>query len=162
VSVLRECGILDFSKLCIAPGEKVWTVFIDIYPINADGNLIDAATIGAVAALRKAVLPELNELGKPDYSKEFKKPLPLNTDTLPLSFSFFKLGNSIFLDPTREEEEASDVRVTFGISKWNGQYMLNSCQKYGEKTISGEEVEKIMSIISEKYDELIKKLKNFL
>ena len=39
---IRESKALDFKKLCVREGEKVWLVFIDIYPINADGNLFDA------------------------------------------------------------------------------------------------------------------------
>ena len=66
------------------------------------------------------------------------------------------------MDPTREEEESSDTRITFGISRWNDQYMLNSCQKKGEATFTSEEVEKMMDLIPKKFDEVSKKLKNFL
>ena len=39
---VRESKFIEFEKLCIKEGEKVWTVFIDIYSINDDGNLLDA------------------------------------------------------------------------------------------------------------------------
>lgn len=159
---VRESGMIDFSKLVIKEGKIVWTIIIDIYPINADGNIIDASSIGALAALKNTIMPEIDEDGKIDYDKKTKNPLPLSEDILPLSFSFYKLGNSIILDPTREEEEACDTRVTFGISKWNGQYMLNSCQKKGEQTLNAAEIEKIMEIIPKTFDEVSKKLKNFL
>lgn len=159
---IRESGMIEFDKLVIKEGEKVWSVIIDIYPINDDGNLIDASTIGAIAALKDAVFPELKEDLRPDYENKSTKKLPLSKETAPLSLSFFKLGESIVLDPTREEEEACDTRITFGISKWNGQYMLSSCQKKGETTLSGEEIKEMMKIIDKKFDELNKKLKNFL
>jgi len=158
---IRESGMIKFEDLVIEKG-KVWTIIIDIYPINDDGNLIDASTICALAALKSAVFPEIDKEGKIDYEKKTDKKLPLSKDILPLSFSFFKLGNSIILDPTREEEEACESRVTFGISKWNSQYMLNSCQKKGEAPFTSEEIEKIMEIITKKFDEVSKKLKNFL
>ena len=39
---IRESKALDFKKLCIAKGEKIWMVIIDICPINDAGNLFDA------------------------------------------------------------------------------------------------------------------------
>jgi len=158
---IRESGMIDLSKLVLEKGEKVWTIIIDIYPINDDGNLIDAANIAAIATLKNTFFPEIIE-GKINYEKKTSKKLPLSEEITPISFSFFKLGDSIILDPTREEEEACDNRITFGISKWNGQYMINSCQKKDETTLSSEDINKIMDIISKKYDELSKKLKTFL
>jgi len=159
---IRESGMIDFEKLCIKKGELVWTVIIDAYPINDDGNMIDIANIAAVAALRNTVMPEIDEAGKINYEKKSKNKLPLSKETLPLSFSFFKLGDTIVLDPTREEEEACDSRITFGISEWNGQLMLNSCQKKGELPLKQSEVEQMMEILPGKFEELNKKLKKFL
>jgi len=159
---IRESGAIDFKKLVITPGEKVWNVFIDIYPINDDGNLIDAANIGAMAALRKVKIPALDEAGKIDYKKKSTNILPLIKEILPLSFSFYKLGDSIVLDPTREEEEACDSRITFGVSQSNKEYIINSCQKSGEDSFTEAELIKIMEILPKKFNELSEKLKNFL
>ena len=40
---IRESEAIDVKKLCIEPKEKVWTVIIDACPINAEGNILDAA-----------------------------------------------------------------------------------------------------------------------
>jgi exosome complex component RRP42 len=160
--VIRNSGIVDFSKLVIKEGELVWVINIDIYPINNDGNVIDAASIGAVAALRQTVFPEADKEGKVDYEKKTNKKLPLSKDILPISFSFFKAGNSIILDPTREEEEACDARITFGISKWKEQYMINSCQKKGGASLVPEEISKMMELLPQKFNELDKKLKKLI
>jgi exosome complex component RRP42 len=159
---IRDSGIILFDKLVIKPNEKVWTVIVDIYPINDDGNLVDAATIGAVAAIRRAKLPALNDKDKIDYDQPSKTPLPISKDSYPLSFTFFKLGSSLILDPTREEEEACESRVAFGISRWNGDYMINSCQKGNEVPFTKEEIFSIMDILPKKFDELNEKLKKFL
>jgi exosome complex component RRP42 len=160
--VIRASDMIELDKLVIKEGELVWTVIIDIYPINDDGNLIDASTIGAAAALMQTVFPEVDKDGKVNYEQKTTKKLPLAKDILPLSLSFFKLGNSIILDPTREEEEACDTRITFGISKWHDQYMTNSCQKRGELPLTQEEVRQMMELLPNKFDELSKKLKKFL
>mgnify|MGYP001599759913 FL=1 len=154
--------MINLEDLVITKGEKVWTIFIDVYPINDDGNLIDAATIAAIAALKKTKLPVLDKNGNIDFEKPAKESLSISKETFPLSFSFYKLGDSIILDPTREEEEACDARITFGISLWSKQHVLNSCQKAGFETFTQEEIDKIMSVIAEKYDELNQKIKNYL
>ena len=33
---IRESETIDIEKLCIEKGEKVWTVYVDFYPINHD------------------------------------------------------------------------------------------------------------------------------
>src|SRR3989339_857215 len=59
--VLRESHFIDLKKLCIKEGEKVWTLFVDVYAINDDGNLLDAAGIGAVVALKDVKIPKYDE-----------------------------------------------------------------------------------------------------
>jgi len=159
---IRESKMIDLDKLCIKEGEKVWTVFIDIYPINDDGNLIDAANIAALVALKIAKVPEMTKEGKVDHHKEAKDKLPLSKDIVPVSFSFFKLGNSIIVDPTREEAEACEARITFGLSKSKDKYLINSCQKKGEAYFTGEELARMSSMLPGLYDQVNEKLKKFL
>ena len=142
----------------IKEGEKVWTVFIDVYPINDDGSLLDAAGIAAVAALKNATMPALDKSGVIDYDAKTKEKLPISKETLPLSLTFYKLGNSILLHPTREEQEACDTKVTFGGSHWNGVLMINSCQKGWETTFTADEINHMMDVFPKKYEELHKKV----
>jgi exosome complex component RRP42 len=159
---IRESHMIELDKLVIKEGEKVWTVYIDVYPINDDGNLIDVATLGALVALKNSMLPELDKDGKIDYDKKATKKLPVSKEVSPFSFTFYKLGNSIIMDPTREEEESCETRVTFGISKEEKQYMINSCQKKGTMPFSQAEIDTIMDILPKKFDEFNEKLKKFL
>jgi len=158
---IRESHMIELDKLVVTPKEKVWTVYIDLYPINDDGNLIDAATIAAIAALKTAKVPGIDKDGLVDYDTH-KVALPISKETAPISFTFFKLGNSIILDPTREEEEACEAKVVWGISKWNKQHMINSCQKGKRTVFTRAELEKMMDLLPEKFDELNDKLKKFL
>ncbi len=158
---IRESHMIDLKKLVIAPGEKVWTVYIDVYPINDDGNLIDAAMMACLVALQTAQIPALNENNLIDYDKPFTGKMPLSDETMPISFSFYKLGNILIMDPTREEEESMQVRCTLGISKWNGQYMINSCQKSGAAPLNREDIDKIVSLLPKKYEEVIERLKKY-
>jgi exosome complex component RRP42 len=54
---VRESEVVDIKKLVITPGEKVWIVFIDIHILDYDGNLFDAASLGALAALSTTRIP---------------------------------------------------------------------------------------------------------
>lgn len=159
---IRESGMIDLSKLVIVPGEKVWIVYIDIYPINDDGNIIDAASFATVLALKEAVVPSLDKNGKVDYEKKSDKKLPLSKNAAPICISLYKLDQSIILDPSREEEEACDTKITFGISKPSEEYFINSCQKKGYATFTQTEIEKMMEIIPKKCDEINERLKKFL
>ena len=139
---LRESGFIDFDKLCIKEGEKVWNIFVDIYSLNDDGNLMDAATIAAIAALKIAKIPEYDEkTDKINYEKLTDKNIPL-TDHVPIAVSVHKLGKSLIVDPTREEEDVSEARVTIGSS--NG--TISSLQKSNSAGIPIEEMKKIFEI----------------
>lgn len=139
---IRESGMIDFSKLCIKKGEKVWCVMIDIYPINDDGNLIDACALAAVAAVKNAVMPKIKEDDKVEYGSRTTKKLPLN-DILPLTTTFYKVGESIILDPNSKEEESTDGRISIAISTDKKESIVNAIQKGDDAAFTKEEVFKI-------------------
>jgi len=147
---IRECKFIDFEKLCIKKGEKVWTVFIDIYSINDDGNLLDAAGIGAVAALRNAKIPKYDEEKDMVLFGELTDVrLPVKKD-FPISITFHKIGDNIIVDPTKEEEDVSETRVTIGSS--NG--IISSMQKGEAVALKVEEFEKILDMLDKTWKEI--------
>lgn len=151
---LRESGFIDFDKLCIKEGEKVWNIFVDIYSLNDDGNLMDAATIAAIAALKIARIPEYDEeTDTVNYEKLTNKKIPL-TDHVPIAVSVHKLGNSLIVDPTREEEDVSEARVTIGSS--NG--IISSLQKSNSEGIPIDEMKRIFEIATQISKEISKKI----
>ena len=62
---IRESGAIDLKKLCIEPHEKVWIVFIDVHILDHDGNLFDAASLAALAALNCTMVPAERHEGLP-------------------------------------------------------------------------------------------------
>src|SRR3989304_5382764 len=58
---IREARALDVHKLCITPKEKVWSVMIDVCTINDEGNLLDTSALGALAALKDARFPKVED-----------------------------------------------------------------------------------------------------
>lgn len=141
--MIRESKFIELEKLCIKEGEKVWTVFIDIYSINADGNLLDAAGIGAIAALKNAKMPKYDEKNeKVLYGEWTSKKLPLKKET-PLSITVHKIGNHFIVDPTVEEEDTSETRVTIG----SADGVIFSMQKGDHNFLEVEDLEKILDIV---------------
>lgn len=151
---IRESRFIDWKKLCIKEGEKVWSIMIDIYCINDDGNVMDASGIGAVCALRVARFPKYDEKeGKVQYGEFTDTPLPL-TDHVPFTMTFHKLGNKIILDPTRQEEDCSDARMTLAISSGKKEKMINAMQKGGITPITIEEMDLIIKEAEKAYDKV--------
>jgi len=103
------------KKLCLESGKLVFVVFVDVYVLNHDGNLIDASTIAALAALLntkmfKYTVEEGAIVKKPGYT-----PLPIVN--YPVSVTFAKIGNKLILDPGFDEEQVMDARLTMTMDK---------------------------------------------
>lgn len=147
---IRESKAIDFKRLCIKEGEKVWMVLIDIYTINDDGNLQDASALAALAALKQAKIPEYDGK-KVDYGKR-KDKLPLQS--LPVECSVVKIKDKLLCDPCFEEEKMMDAKLTIGITE-NGK--ICAMQKGGRGALNVEEINKIIEI-SFKNSEKIRKL----
>ncbi len=123
---IRESHVIDVDKLCVVPKEKVWIVFVDIYPLTDDGNLLDASTIAAMAALASTKIPvvEVDPETKACTKKEEKTSLPISTFATSVTFS--KIGDKLIVDPTLSEEKVEEGRFTVGVME-NG--MISALQK---------------------------------
>ncbi|PIN77916.1 RNA-binding protein [Candidatus Woesearchaeota archaeon CG10_big_fil_rev_8_21_14_0_10_34_12] len=159
---VRESGFIDFKKLCIKKGEKVWGIFIDIYSINDAGNLVDAGCIGAVAALISAVFPKYDEkTERIQYGEFTDKKLPLSKQ-IPFTMTFHKIGRRIILDPSTEEEKVSEARVTMALSNKGSKIVINALQKGGGESITQKEMFEILDIAEKKYKEMSEKIEKLI
>lgn len=139
---IRESKVIDVKKLCIKPKEKVWSVMIDIVPLNDEGNLIDAASIGALAALKDVRLPKVDEDGNIDYLTKTKEKLPLAAGE-PVAVTVYKIGSYMLVDPTYEEEPMVEGRLTVVTTKDD---QIHALQKGGETPLTIEEVQQMVSM----------------
>jgi exosome complex component RRP42 len=155
---IRESRFVDWKKLCIKEGEKVWSIMIDIYCINDDGNVMDASAIGAVAALKLARFPKYDKEKETVLFGEFTEdPLPL-TEDVPFTMTFHKIGDSLLADPNRDEEDAADARMTLSVSSGKKEKMINAMQKGGITPITIEEMAEIIKQAEKIYDEVFAKV----
>ena len=141
---IRESQAIDTKALCIEPGEKVWAVMIDIITINDAGNLLDAAGIAALAALKNAKFPAYDG-EKVDYMTKTKKSLPMLREPLPITI--LKIGKNIIVDPLPEEEKLMEARLTVTTTEKG---TICALQKGGRVPLQNEDVQKMVSIALEK------------
>ncbi|MEK6874080.1 MAG: RNA-binding protein [Nanoarchaeota archaeon] len=158
---LRESKFIDLSKLCIEKGEKVWQIFVDVYSINDDGNLLDAAFIAAVAALKDAKIPFYDKKEeKIDYEKPSKEKLPL-TENEPFNFSVFLIGDKFIIDPIQDEESASDGRLVLAVTPTKP-ISICSMQKSGEFEISEEKFSEMLDFVEKIYKTIFPKVQKLI
>jgi len=145
---IRESHSIDFKKLCIEEGESCWIVIIDVCTLNDAGNLFDAASLGALAAVQDAVFPKVVD-GKPVYKEKTDEHVPL--DHTPVLVNVCKIGKHLVVDPLPEEEEVVDSRIAV-VSMEDGN--LCALQKGGDEPISSEYLDKMLDLGLEKAKEL--------
>jgi len=147
---LRAAEILDMEKLGLVSGEKVQMIFIDLYVLNYDGNLIDACSAGALAALTTADAPKF-KVSKEEEVEKTDKTEKLKLKAHPVAVTVCKIGDSLIVDPTYDEEEVKDGRITITVDE-NGN--LNAIQKRGAVGFTVDEIKKCINIASEKAAEI--------
>ena len=141
---IRESKAIDFKKLCIEKGEKAWILMIDIVSLNDDGNLLDASALAALAALKDMKFHEVVD-GVVDYKKKSKKGLEFEKE--PITVTVYKVGSYFIVDPTLEEEEAIDARLTVASLKDGS---LCALQKGGDAPLTEDDISKMIDIAVEK------------
>ncbi len=130
---IRESKSIDLKKLCLKKGESIWTVFIDIYPQNDSGNLLDASALAAAVALKAAKFPKIVK-DQVQYGEFTTKSLPVKD--IPIACTFGKINGKIILDMNNQEESSFDARLT--VTTFNGN--IHAMQKGGAKGFTIEEI----------------------
>jgi exosome complex component RRP42 len=156
---LRDSKAVDLNKLVIEVGKKVWTVWVDIYVLDYGGNVLDASTLAAVAALYNAKLPKvLNENGEIKIVKEEKG------DRVPIMFPVVtitaaKIGKYIVIDPDLEEEGISDAKISIS---YTPEGRIVGMQKTGQGSFTLQEILSIENIARSSSEKLLEELKRQL
>ncbi|MDE1848972.1 MAG: exosome complex protein Rrp42 [Nanoarchaeota archaeon] len=155
---IRESKFIDFEKLCIKEGEKVWSVFIDIYSINDDGNLLDAAGIAALIALKNTMVPKYDEEKEKAIYGEHDRKLPLAENMIPISLTVHKIGDNLLIDPLKEEEDVSEMRLTTSGFKDT----IFAMQKGESGTIESERMPELLELAEKAREKVILRIKEYL
>ncbi|MEI6104978.1 MAG: exosome complex protein Rrp42 [Methanothrix sp.] len=143
---VRESKAVDLEALCIVPGKQVWIIFIDVHILDDCGNILDAASLGAIAALMSTKVPAARYGLGEDYI------LPIRD--IPIATTAIEFNDVLMFDPGVDEEAIANTRLTI-ISTMNG----NICgsQKSGTGMLKPEQVYRIIDIACEKAKEIREK-----
>ncbi|KAG4954257.1 hypothetical protein AAZX31_14G130700 [Glycine max] len=118
---ISSSRMIDLKELSLVGGKAAWMAYLDIYCLDADGALFDAALISAVAALSHLQIPAVamnddgkivlvsGEDGQKPVNKEKRK---LTLRSIPFSLTCILHKNYILADPTAEEESIMETHVT--------------------------------------------------
>lgn len=142
---VRESETVDAKQLSIEEGKKAYMVFADVYPIEYDGNLIDASSIAVNAALLTTKFPEMKvEDGKLVETGEL---LSLPIKNVAVEVTVAKIDNILILDTILKEEFVQDCRLTMAIDRNNN---FTAMQKGGGAgPMSLELIDQAMELASE-------------
>lgn len=142
---IRESKAVDVKSLVIQKGKKVQVVYVDVYVLDHDGNLIDTAAMAALSALATAKVAKLEMKGDEVVVKGGHHALPLNN--YPVAVTFGKVDKTLLVDPSLGEERVMSARLTVTIDK-NG----NVCamQKGGQYGFTVEELKRAVKLAVEK------------
>ena len=149
---IRESQAVPSKKLCITEGENVWTVSIDLIPLNVAGNFLDAAGLASIAALKVAKFPK-NDGTNIDYSELSDEEVPL--EKLPLPITVHKIAGKYVVDLTDVEEAISDCRLTITTIEDGN---ICSMQKGGSQPITSEDISNMVDIAVKEAKSLRSKL----
>ncbi len=152
---LREIKAIDLSKLVLIPGKRVWVVWIDIYVLDHDGNLIDASSIATLAALLTAKVPKAEVEGEEIkiLKGEYVSSLPMNRKVVTVTIG--KIDSVLLVDPDMEEETVLDTKLVIAVSD-DGR--IAGLQKSGMGALSRDEVLRMTELAMKKGRELIEKV----
>lgn len=140
---IRESEAIDLDELVITPSEEVWMVFVDIYVLDQDGNMIDTSALAAVSALWNV---------KPPESEDWKlQRFPISKK--PVTTTMAKINGKLMVDPCLDEESVMDARISMATTEDGN---LCAMQKGGVGTLTLEDIDEAYRLARAKADELRK------
>ncbi|MEM4634224.1 MAG: exosome complex protein Rrp42 [Candidatus Anstonellaceae archaeon] len=142
---IRSANAVDLESFFIEEG-KVLALYLDIYVLDHDGNLLDCSALASMAALLSARMPKIEDgkIIRGEYSGKLKVSQKV------VSCTFGKSGNKMFLDPSLDEEKGMDARLTLATTPSH----LCAAQKGGWGSFLEKDILEAFDIAMEKGKEL--------
>jgi exosome complex component RRP42 len=151
---IRHSSSIDRTSLCIKSGEHVYMILVDLYVLADHGNLIDTASLAAIGALLSTKLPKV-KLTDDGSAEILEETFPFEMGAPPLTITFAKIGDALIVDPSLEEEQIMDSRLSIAI---DGDDTISSMQKQGSTPFTYQEVIECV----ERASKIVKKMRKQL
>lgn len=118
----RSRRAFDLRKLCILPRQQCWKLYVDVLILECGGNVFDAVSLAAKAALFNTRVPRVTaaeqdggtiELQLSDDVFDCER---LDVSGVPTLVTVCKIGEHCVVDPSADEEVCSAASVVVGVS----------------------------------------------
>eukprot|EP01130_Rhizamoeba_saxonica_P010899 TRINITY_DN4495_c0_g1_i1.p1 TRINITY_DN4495_c0_g1~~TRINITY_DN4495_c0_g1_i1.p1 ORF type:complete len:266 (+),score=46.71 TRINITY_DN4495_c0_g1_i1:23-820(+) len=140
------CGNIISREELLIENESLplsWFLYVDVYCLNYDGNLLDASLLSVLAALESVSLPSISVTLEGNIVVAEGKSSMLNLQKYPVASTFATLEEYVITDPTFEEEELMSGSFTIVYDQNN---KLCSVLKSGGSIVSDEVLQKCMKL----------------
>ncbi|XP_050303583.1 exosome complex component RRP45 [Anthonomus grandis grandis] len=119
---IKDSKAVDLESLCVKMNERVWSFRVDINLLNHEGNIVDCASIAALAALAHFRRPDVTCDGTDFkiHSIKERDPIPTVLHHYPvcISYAIFNGGDFIIADPTLLEEGVAEAFLTVSVNAY--------------------------------------------
>ena len=150
---IRGSEMVEVEKLAIIPKRSVYVIFVDIYILNHDGNLIDASEFATIAALANVKFPRY-QVVEGEEVKKTEETFALPIKDCPISITMVKIDDKILIDPTSDEENMCSAKLTITITKDGN---VCAIQKSGSGMFTPQEIIEAQKKAKEKSREIREK-----
>ncbi|RLN73675.1 hypothetical protein BBJ28_00021629 [Nothophytophthora sp. Chile5] len=147
--------VVEMEDLSIEKGQSAWKLMVDVYCIDHDGNVLDAALTSIMAAFKSLRLPAVS-INDADHVVSV---LP-DADSTPLRMqhcayvtSFAVIDDTLLIDPTSDEEQLASAVFSLSYST-NGQ--LCGVHKPGGVIVAASVMQQCMRVAKKKCEALAK------
>jgi len=167
--LLKASKAVDLSKLIIGSGEAVWVAYLDIYVLDADGSVLDACLLAAVAALASMKsLPSVAvdkrggvvKASDDEPTRESSGWGLLEKEQMPVSLTCGVHGEALIVDLTDEEEQLMQSTTTVSLDK--GGRLVGLYKPGGSIEASTEHLLDCIELTRLRYGEVIELLEDAL
>lgn len=119
---IKDSKAVDLESLCIKVNERVWSLRVDINLLNHEGNILDCASIAALAALAHFRRPDVTCDGEEFKIHSLKERDPIATVIhhypICVTYAIFCEGEYILADPNLLEEGVAEAFLSVGLNAY--------------------------------------------
>ncbi|KAL4147120.1 hypothetical protein PRNP1_010876 [Phytophthora ramorum] len=137
--------VVEMENLGIVSGQAAWKLMVDVYCVDHDGNVLDAALTSVMAALKTLKLPatSINEADNVVSIVEDGDATPLRVEHSAYATTFAVVDGTVLIDPTSDEEDLASAVFSLSYST-NGQ--LCGVYKAGGSIVAPSVMQQCMQI----------------
>ncbi|GIL45664.1 hypothetical protein Vafri_2868 [Volvox africanus] len=146
-ALLSGDDAVELTSLCIAQGKAAWRASLDLYVLDADGCVLDAALLAALAALRNTRIPPVRTTRDGHYvpvgggragdaggeGVVESSPIAIGLGRCPLGLTCCLYRGHLLVDPTADEERLAECCVSVVLDQHG---RLQGVYKLGGKVLA--------------------------